>query len=70
MVGGGAQSVRSGGVKVDGPKEPKWTVLAQSGRSKMNQSGRSAKVDGPERRKWTVLEGLKWTVQRGESGRS
>ena len=39
------------GVKVDGPKDLKWTVLAQSGWSKMT------KAEGPEMRKWTILEG-------------
>ena len=41
-------SGRSKGVKLDGPKDWKWTVLGQSGRSKR------LKVDGPEIQNWTV----------------
>ena len=79
------QSGRSQGVKVDGPKVRKWTVMSQTGRSKKAKSGRSAKVDGPKIQKWTVLKaktgrsfaikldgpkGRNWTVILNESGRS
>ena len=57
------QSGRSRVVKLDGPKDLKWTV-------QRTQSERSAKVDGPERKKLDGPKERNWTVIRNESRRS